>query len=206
MILIIALALVLMGIVIYATWYVNASPKLELGQYKNLKVVVDTDSRTNVGNLMEATDEDEIIKQALLNKIIKQAKFSHLAKKIDERYEEFITYYGQIATMYDYDSVEDMAIKYYGYDSLEAFENAVMDYSELSVKQEMILSEIAKKEGFSVTDEIFNKYIGNYLKAYDYKEDEVEAYLNDYGKDEVYGVILNDYTLDYLVSVNNIVK
>ncbi len=200
-IVVIIFALVI-GLAGWVIWYNNAEPVVELCDYKNLKVNttdVATGSVSLQGGLGVSVDSEERVNQAVLNALVSESNFKYLKKAMEERYSEFMAYYQQMAGIYDYSSVEELAINYYGYKNYKEFSKAVEEYSETAIKQEMVLSEIAKKEGFTVTDEIFDKYIKKYLAAYDYGEDEVDAFLNDYGRADVYEVILHDYTLDMVV-------
>lgn len=183
-------------------WYCNADPTVKLCDYKNLKIDTDlsqlaSGSVAAPGGIAMGITAEERVNQAVLSALVENSKFHHLNQTVEERYEQFMAYYGQIVALYDeYSTVEELAIKYYGYESYDAFSDAVKEYSEIAVKQELVLGAIAEKEGFVVTDEIFNRYIPKYLAAYNYGEDEVEAFLENYGKADVYAVILNDYTLD----------
>lgn len=203
-IVLISIVVLAIGFIAWLVWYINADPEVELCDYKNLSVNVDdaeiaTGSTALMGGMGVSTTVEEKINQAVLNALIENSDFKYLKKVVDERYEQFLAYYQQMAGLYDYASVEDLATQYYGYESYDAFDEDVKEYSEIAIKQELVLSAIAEIEGFTVTDEIFNEYITKYLAAYDYGEDEVETFLNDYGRADVYDVILNDYTLDKVV-------
>ena len=200
-IIIVIFALVI-GLAGWIIWYNNADPVVELCDYKNSKVNthnVATGSVSLQGGLGVSVDADERLNQAVLNALLDECEFKYLKNAVDQRNKEFLSYYQQMAGIYDYSSVEELAINYYGYESYDAFAEAVEEYSETAIKQELVLSAIAKEEGFSVTDEIFETYIKKYLAAYDYGEDEADAFLNDYGRADVYEVILFDYTLDMVV-------
>ncbi len=197
--------LALCALVAVIVIYSKAEPKVKLGDYKNMTVSLsEAEKDTNLAapdGLGLSSSKDEKLKQAVLSELVKISKFSFTGKAVELRYNDFMKYYKQMTALYDdYKTIEDLAVKYYGYESLSAFEKAVKDYAEASVKQELALAAVAKAEGFAVNDEIFNKYIKNYLKAYDYGENEVEAFLENYGREDVYAVILDDYTLDMLVS------
>ncbi|MGN0165869.1 MAG: hypothetical protein ACI39R_06770 [Lachnospiraceae bacterium] len=200
-----ALIVFVIGFSAWLIWYINAEPTVKLCDYKNLNVQISgndtaTGSAAIPDGMLVGSSEDEKTSQAVLNALVENSKFYHLNKTVDQRYEQFIVYYQRIVALYDeYSTIEELATGYYGYDSYEAFTKDVRSYSELSVKQEMVLNAIAEKEGFTVTDDIFNKYIKKYLAAYDYGEDEIDAFLENYGKADVYQVILNDYTLDRVV-------
>lgn len=190
----------LAGFMGWLIWYINADPTVKLCDYKNLEIDVSQIASGSVaapGGLGISITSEERVNQAVLNELVEKSKFHHLNRTVDERYEQFMAYYGQIVALYDeYSSIEELATGYYGYESYEAFSEAVEEYSEAAVKQELVLSAIAEQEGFTVTDEIFDQYIQKYLAAYDYGEDEIDAFLETYGKADVYSVILNDYTLD----------
>ena len=66
------------------------------------------------------------------------------------------------------------------------------------------LDAVAEKEGLSVDDAVFEKYIGKYLKAYDYQDSEREKFLENYGRETVYEIILRDYSLDRIKELNGI--
>ncbi len=196
---------------IFLLWYINADPVVKTGDYKNMKVsCADTATGANsaLGGLEISVSQNEREKQAVLEQLVEETKFYRVRSMINDRYEEFIAYYQRLAMLYDeYKTIEKLATDYFGYDSYEAFCKDVKLYAETSVKQELVLSEIARKEGFAVTDEIFDTYIGNYLAEYDYgnSSDEIEKFLEVYGKENVYEVILNDYTLDRICEWTEII-
>lgn len=197
---------------IFLLWYINADPVVKPGDYKNMKVTcaeTATGANSALGGLEISVSQDEREKQAVLKQLVDEAKFYRVRGTVNERYEEFIAYYQRLAMLYDeYKTIEKLATDYYNYESYEAFCEDVKLYAETSVKQELVLSEIARKEGFAVTDEIFNTYIGNYLAEYDYgnSSEEIESFLEAYGKENVYEVILNDYTLDRICEWSEIIE
>ncbi len=197
---------------IFLLWYINADPAVKPGDYKNMKVIcaeTATGSNSALGGLEISVSQNEREKQAVLKQLVDEAEFYRIRGMVNDRYEEFLAYYRRLAMLYDeYKTIEKLATDYYNYESYEAFCKDVKLYAETSVKQELILSEIAQKEGFSVTDEIFNTYIGNYLAEYDYgnSRDEIEKFLEVYGKENVYEVILNDYTLDRICEWSEIIE
>lgn len=208
-IILVVIVILVVGFAGWLIWYSNADPTVKLCDYKNLSFDTEsvekaTDSVSFVGGMFVTTTAEEKMNQKVLEALVEESKFHHIKKAVDQRYDEFMVYYQQMAGLYEYSSVEELAKEYYGYDSLKAFTDDVEVYSKTSVRQELVLSAIAEKEGFTVTDEIFDEYIKKYLAAYDYGEDEVEAFLNDYGKSDVYEVILNDYTLDKVAEWNDI--
>jgi hypothetical protein len=206
---IVILLVIVAGFIGWLIWYENAEPSCRIGNYKGLEISLSDYEIATSGvasaGIEIATDDDERVKQAILSRLVEDAKFYHLTKTVEERESQYMTYYNQLAALYDeYSSIEELATNYYGYESYEAFCNDVKSYAEVSIKQELVLNKIAQKEGFTVTDEIFNSYIGKYLEAYDYSEDEIDTFLENYGKEDVYSVILNDYTLDMIQSWSTI--
>ena len=173
---------------------------VKLGDYKALSIELPED----FDDLSESEKEEELDRR-VLEALLSVCKFSHIDNEVKKRYNENMKYYAQMVVLYDqYETITDLATQYYGYADLESFEDNVMDYSELSIKQELALDAVAKKEGLNVDDAVFEKYIGKYLAAYDYKENEREEFLKNYGRDTVYEIILRDYTLDTIKTINDI--
>ena len=173
---------------------------VKLGDYKALSIELPE----GFDDLSESEKEEELDRR-VLEALLSVCKFSHIDNEVKKRYNENMKYYAQMVVLYDqYETITDLATQYYGYADLESFEENVMDYSELSIKQELALDAVAKKEGLNVDDAVFEKYIGKYLAAYDYKENEREEFLKNYGRDTVYEIILRDYTLDTIKVINNI--
>ncbi len=204
-----AVVLAAAGFAGWLIWDANADPEVELCDYRNLKVNYNaelpaTGTVAVPGGFGTAVSSDEKLSQAVLQSLVENSKYKHLKKTVDTRFDRFLAYYSQIAKLYDYSTVEELAVKYYGYESYEAFEKELREYSEAAVKQEMALKSVAEKEGLSVTDEVFDRYIKKYLAAYDYGENETDAFLENYGRADVYSVILNDYTLDKLIEWNGL--
>ncbi len=200
------LALVLLGLMIVLLSVLtrkrgdNKEPEISLGDYASLEIVLD--------GIDESLSDDkrlEKVDQAVLDALLSVCSFKHLDKAVKERYNENMKYYAQMVVLYDqYETITDLATKYYDYPDLESFQKSVMDYSELSIKQELALDAVAKEEKLSVDDAVFNRYIGKYLAAYDYSENETDKFLENYGRETVYEIILRDYTLDRLKKMNKV--
>ena len=175
-------------------------PEVKLGDYLNLQVDL-----SGIDENASDSTKEEAKANAVLDALVSVCEFKYLDKAVDERYGENMKYYAQMVVLYDgYETITDLATKYYGYQDLESFEKSVREYSELSIKQELALDAVAEKENLNVDDAVFEKYIGKYLAAYDYKEDEREEFLKNYGRETVYEIILRDYALDRIREANKI--
>ncbi len=171
-----------------------------LGDYTALSV-----DATGLDEELSESQKLEKLDQAVLSALLSVCEFKHIDNAVKERYNENMKYYAQMVVLYDeYETITDLATKYYDYPDLESFENNVMEYSELSIKQELALDAVAEKEGLSVDDAVFEKYIGKYLKAYDYQDSEREKFLENYGRETVYEIIMRDYALDRIKELNGI--
>jgi trigger factor len=65
------------------------------------------------------------------------------------------------------------------------------------VKEQLVLKSIVQSEGLTITDDIYQKYIAEYLEDYGYTDE--ESFLDYYGEDSVKESMLYDYAIDFVV-------
>lgn len=110
-----------------------------------------------------------------------------------EEYRSYAEYYG---SYYGLDT--EAAITYFlGFESTEAFEEAMGEYAYEIEKNSMIISEIAKLEGLELTDELYNEKVGAYVAAYGVADE--AALKEQYGEDTVNNAILSEIVMDFLI-------
>lgn len=117
--------------------------------------------------------EDEI--KEMCDSVIDQYKT--IAETNEMEYKEYIEGSGQI--------------------TVEEFEKQVEDAAKESKKQTMIAEAIAKKEKIEVTDKIYKEKLEEMAKIFKYED--VEAFEETYGEEDLKKFIANDLVLDWLV-------
>ena len=110
--------------------------------------------------------------------------------------EYFASYFGM--------DTESTLKSMFGFESMEALEDFAEEYALTTVKQMMILTEIAKVENLVVSEEEYQQRALVYAVNNGYED--VTTFEEDYGKDAVIEAITLDYVVDYVISQSTIVK
>jgi trigger factor len=143
-------------------------------------------------NIEEA---DAQISQELIEKIIDSSEFIDIDDMVQEYYDTMYSTYEDAAKAYDL-GMEDYIQEYYSI-SLEEFKNQLSEAMNDLVKEQLVLKSIVQSEGLTITDEIYQKYIAEYLDDYGYTDE--ASFLEYYGEDSVKESMLYDYAIDYVV-------
>lgn len=99
----------------------------------------------------------------------------------------------------------DSALKsLFGFESKEALENYAEEYALTTVKQMLILSQIAIEENLVLSDEEYQQRALSYAINNGYED--VPTFEQDYGKEAIVEAVTLDYVIDYVISQSTIVK
>ena len=110
-----------------------------------------------------------------------------------EQYTTMASYYG---SMYGLDT-ETSIMYFLGFESTEAFEEAMGTYAYDVVKNSMIIEEIAKMEKIELTSEIYDEKAVEYAKNYGY--DDVKEFEETNGKEAIESSILSELVMEYII-------
>lgn len=120
--------------------------------------------------------------------------------KVAERKADLIAEYTSYAEYYGsyYGLDTETAIMYFlGFESTEAFEEAMGDYAYEVEKNAMIIAEIANLENIELTDDVFNTMAEEYATAYGY--DDVASFIEAYEEEQVRSAILSELVMDFII-------
>jgi trigger factor len=142
---------------------------------------------------IEAADVQ--ISQELIEKIIDSSEFIDIDDMVQEYYDTMYSTYEDAAKAYDL-SMDEYIQEYYSI-SLDEFKTQLSDAMNDLVKEQLVLKSIVQSEGLTITDDIYQKYIAEYLEDYGYTDE--ESFLDYYGEDSVKESMLYDYAIDFVV-------
>ena len=91
-----------------------------------------------------------------------------------------------------------------GLASTEELEKAAEEYAYQSIKNTMVMKEIAAIEGIEVSEEEYNTRALEYAASYGYED--IATFEADYSKEEIEQIILLDIVMDFLVEEAVIVE
>ena len=128
----------------------------------------------------------------LLSAIVEDSEITCAPEDVDEIYDQQINYYTTMASLYglelaDYASVMGM--------DKDTFRTEVRNIAELTVKQNMVLDEVAKKEGLKVEDADRQALAEEYKDVYESVDDMIEQA----GAENVDRAILSEKALQVIV-------
>ena len=126
--------------------------------------------------------------------------------RVIQRTEQLIAEYSSYAQSYGayYGLDEETSITYFlGFESMDAFKEAMGEYAHEVEKNAMIIDEIAKKENIVLTDDIFDTMSAEYAASYSYED--VETFLADYGEETVRTAILSELVMEFIIE-NAVIK
>jgi len=95
------------------------------------------------------------------------------------------------------------ALQTVGFESMEALEEAAEEYAYTTVKQVLILSEIAKVENLVLSGEEYEQRALVYAANNGYED--VASFEAEYGKDAIVEAVTLDYVIDYIVGQSTII-
>jgi len=139
---------------------------------------------------------DQITEQLLNNCEVTKYDEKRVAERKAQLIEEYRSYAEYYGSFYGFDT-ETSIMYVLGFESTEAFEEAMGEYAYEIEKSAMIIAEIAKLEDIEVTEELYNEKVAAYVTAYGV-EDEA-ALKTQYGEDTVNSAILSEVVIDFLI-------
>lgn len=144
-------------------------------------------------NEYTASDYENNIVNAALNKIIGETQFKEIPSSILEKQKEYVnTQYSEIAGYYG------VTVEYY----LQVSGTTVESLAENFAKQQIAFYKIAKEEGIELTEEEINDEIEFQIQYYEY--DSEEAYFAEHPKEELLDSILCQKVYKYLLEVTKV--
>ncbi len=115
-------------------------------------------------------------------------------------YTQNASYYGSVFGM----DTESTLMALFGFESMDAFDAYCEEYARETVKNALVLAEIALVENLVLTDEEYQERAMVYASGYGYED--VTTFEADYGKEKVIEAVTMDYVMDYIVSQSTIIK
>ncbi len=135
------------------------------------------------------------LKEELLQQVVASTKFDTLdEKKLNEYYTTLVNYYAALASSKGISI--DTLISATGKSSDE-FYAELKAISEKTMKEELVLNEIISKENITLTDEMYNSMISEYMERYEY-EDRAK-FESDYTVEKIRRSMLFDLALKVIL-------
>ena len=128
------------------------------------------------------------------------------ANLVEEEKQYFLDYYNSYAEMYaSYFGMDKEMIlqQMFGFASSTQLEEYAQEYAYDTVKQMLILTEIATVENLVLTDDEYQQRALVYAINNGYED--VVTFETDYGKDAILEAVTLDYVIDYIIKEANIV-
>lgn len=160
-----------------------------------------------VAALYEARNQESFIEQVLMALVESCTVENYPAKVVEQEKQYIIDYYTSYAEYYGYYLGMDTetALQYmFGFESSEVLENYAEEYAFTTVKQMLILSEIAIEENLTMSDEEYQQRALVYAINNGYED--VATFETDYGKDAIMEAVTLDYVIDYVISQSTIIE
>ena len=139
---------------------------------------------------------NQITEQLMASSEVKEYNEAEVLKEkqsMIEQYTNMASYYG---FMYGLDT-ETSIMYFLGFESTEAFEEAMGTYAYDVVKNTMIINEIAKMENIELTSEIYDEKSVKYAKDYGYED--VAELVEACGKEAVESAILSELVMQFII-------
>lgn len=172
--------------------------KISDEKYKNLTIRIDPPSDGSEEaeeNYRKQLDTDLMSQLYTLYPVrsFPQDLVNYVSRSLTDTYRQYSGMYG-----IDFGTFLDT---YLGMDE-EAFDKAVKEAAQKTLKQELLLGAVAEKEGITVSDEEYQKGLEEYASRYGYAS--TDALLADFDEQTVRVSLLMDKTLAFLESVSHI--
>ncbi len=143
------------------------------------------------------TAADETDSGILWNTVIGNATFGKLPKKLVKQcLKEFNDYFEYVAKQYSFNSVEEF-VAGQGW-TMSYFEEQGQLNAENTVKSQLTAYAIAKAEGYTVTEEIFDESVKKYAADAGYSDS--AKYVSAVGEDAIKDQIVLDYAMDLVIT------
>lgn len=138
----------------------------------------------------------QITEQLMANSEVKEYNEAEVKKETQRMIEQYTTMASYYGSMYGLDT-ETSIMYFLGFESTEAFEEAMGTYAYDVVKNSMIIEEIAKMEKIELTSEIYDEKAVEYAKNYGY--DDVKEFEETNGKEAIESSILSELVMEYII-------
>ena len=166
--------------------------ELTQGEFTTVKAY-ETSVRQDLQQQKEKEAEQKALEQ-ILQKALAGCGFNMNPNDTKEYYNEFVTYYQQMADLYGY-TLEDY-IAAMG-TNMDAFEDAANRYAQDSLASKLFYQKVAEKEKLTVTDEEYEARISEYMSRLGY--DDRTVFESDYGVDLIRENMLYDIVNEKLL-------
>lgn len=141
-------------------------------------------------------DNAYAMKEELFNKVVEDSKMKSYPEDLyDEVSEDAYSSLQEEASQWDME-LEDFLKQFYDMKEDQKLDDFLKKYYEEQIKNELVLKAICKAENLEVTDDVYKKYIDEYVADYEY--DSVESFEKDYTKDEIKESMVYDLVYDFL--------
>ncbi len=111
------------------------------------------------------------IQDLVLEMLVEESVIDYPETLLDKRVEEELTYYQESAQAYDVD-YEEFVVSYYGYDSVDEFEEAIHEMMEEYLPQELVLEAIVADLDLSITRSDYQEFVDTYIAYYGLESEE----------------------------------
>lgn len=119
-----------------------------------------------------------------------------VAERKERLITEYTTYAEYYGSYYGFDT-ETSIIYFLGFESVDAFEDAMGEYAYEVEKNAMIMNEIAKAENIAISDEEYAETVGEMATYYGYED--VATFEEDNGKDLIVLNMLSEKVMEFIV-------
>lgn len=160
-----------------------------------------------VAALYEVRNQESFNDQIMTSLMASCTVENYPANLIEEEKQYLLDYYNNYAEMYaSYFGMDKETIlqQMFGFASVTQLEEYAQEYAYTTVKQMLVLSEIATVENLVMTDEEYQRRALVYAINNGYED--VATFEADYGKDVILEAVTLDYVIDYVISESTIIS
>ena len=171
--------------------YIN---RLTDGMYPTLEALKDAIREDLIAQKQDEIDSNKY--DSVISDMVDNSEFVTILDEDVAFYEEdLVASYTSYAQMYGY-TLEDF-LPLAGYDSYDVFMKDLHESAISYVKEYMVLQEVYKQAGLTLSDEEFESRLAGYMASA--QETDREAFIELYSKEYLEYCMKNDLALDYLV-------
>lgn len=139
----------------------------------------------------------EAAREAILKQVIANASFDHINEDdVKECEKKVLSYYEAIAKRFSV--TLESYVSYYYDKTMDEFKKDIHKVAENTVKEQLVLEKIAKKENITLSDEQYQSMLKDYMTRYNYEDK--EAMEKDYTVENLRKSMLYDLTIDFLIA------
>ena len=160
-----------------------------------------------VAALYEVRNQESFNEQIMTSLMESCTVENYPAEVIEQEKQYLIDYYNSYAQMYaSYFGMDAETIlqSMFGFESSDQLAVYAEEYAFTTVKQMLVLSEIATVENLVLTDEEYQQRALVYAVNNGYED--VATFEADYGKDTILEAVTLDAIIDYIITQSNIIK